>query len=84
MVISKAVTVGMGKELFNNRRLSTKLVEKFDQQSSTELSRAACWQCPFGAIAPQAGRQGLCMAPEWLFTAPLSDTYHHGLADGKR
>lgn len=52
VAISEAVTVGIGKELVNNRSLSTKLVAKFDQQSSRELSRATYWQGPFGAIGP--------------------------------
>ena len=78
MAISEAVTVG------NNRSLSTKLVNKFDQQSSTELSRATYWQRPFGAIGPRAGRQGLRMACKWLFKASLSDTYHHGPVDEEK
>lgn len=46
MAISKAVTVG------NNKSLSTKLVDQFDQQSSTELGRATYRQGPLGATGP--------------------------------
>lgn len=47
MAISKAVTVG------NNKSLSTKLVDQFDQQSSTELGRATYRQGPLGATGPE-------------------------------
>lgn len=40
MPISEAVTLVTGKELLGNRSLSTKLMEKFDQLNTTELSRA--------------------------------------------
>lgn len=40
MAISEALTVGIGTELLNSRSLSTKLMDKFEHQSFTELSRA--------------------------------------------
>lgn len=54
-------------------------MDKFDQQSSTELGRATYREGPLGATGPRAGRRGLCMACEWLFKASLSDAYHRGL-----